>query len=104
MPASRARARLASLRPSSEVRTCRPFSVSRLPTAAPIWPCAMTATVGFMFGSFQLPDVGCQMSDVRCRMSDVGCRMSDVRCQMSDVRCQMSDVGVPMHYLLIADL
>src|ERR1043166_1827175 len=48
MPAARARLTLSSLRPSSEVMTCRPFSVSRLPTAAPMLPGAINATTGFI--------------------------------------------------------
>src|SRR5215470_13491251 len=64
MPAARARATLSWLRPSSEVMTCRPFSVSRLPTAAPMLPGAISATTGFMTGSFGRED-GRQTTD-RC--------------------------------------
>src|SRR5215469_18364152 len=48
MPAALARARVSSLRPSSEVRTVIPLSSSLLPTAAPMAPGAITATTGVM--------------------------------------------------------
>ena len=51
IPAALARAVVSALRPSSEVSTLRPCSTSRLPTAAPIMPGAMTATTGFMWHS-----------------------------------------------------
>src|SRR4051794_6990183 len=44
MPAARARSALASLRPDKRVRTSAPLSCSRLPTPAPMLPCAMIAT------------------------------------------------------------
>ena len=44
MPAARARSALAALRPDSRVRTSAPLSCSRLPTPAPMLPCAMIAT------------------------------------------------------------
>ena len=43
MPAARARSALAALRPDSKVRTSAPLSCSRLPTPAPMLPCAMIA-------------------------------------------------------------
>ena len=46
MPAALARATVASLRPASEVRTSMPFSTNRWPTALPIMPGAITATIG----------------------------------------------------------
>src|SRR6185437_8149509 len=45
MPASRARMRLASPRPLSDVRTAAPREYSLCPTAAPISPCATTTIV-----------------------------------------------------------
>src|SRR5664280_1992530 len=48
MPAALARAALAALRPASEVSTFTLFSVRRLPTALPMLPGAMMATVGVM--------------------------------------------------------
>ena len=46
MPAALARATVASLRPASKVRTSIPFSTRRAPTALPIMPGAITATIG----------------------------------------------------------
>ena len=48
MPAALARAKVASLRPASEVRTSMPFSARRPPTPLPIMPGAITATIGCM--------------------------------------------------------
>src|SRR5580658_4264364 len=48
MPASFARAKVSGPRPSSKVRTSSPLTVSRLATALPIMPGAMTATIGCM--------------------------------------------------------
>src|SRR3954463_4433868 len=48
MPASPARLALASLRPASEVVTCKPCSTRRAPTPLPIAPCATIATTGFI--------------------------------------------------------
>ena len=48
MPAAPARAALAALRPASEVSTFTLFSVRRRPTALPMLPGAMMATVGVM--------------------------------------------------------
>src|SRR5258706_2754332 len=48
IPAVAARPMLSRLRPSRQVTTVNPLSVSRLATAAPIWPGAMIATLGFM--------------------------------------------------------
>ena len=55
MPALRARAALASLRPASEVVTSRPLSTSSAPTALPMAPGAITATTGFMLLSCYRP-------------------------------------------------
>ena len=51
MPAALARATVSALRPSSEVSTLSPLSVSLRPTAAPMAPGAITATTEVMTSS-----------------------------------------------------
>ena len=63
MPAALARATVASLRPSSRVRTSMPFSTRRWPTALPIMPGAITATIGCMARS----PIGYGLAAVFCR-------------------------------------
>src|SRR5664280_305368 len=62
MPAAPARAALAALRPASEVSTFTLLSVRHLPTALPMLPGAMMATVGVINSILHGPPEGLRPS------------------------------------------
>jgi hypothetical protein len=92
MPAAWARPALASLRPDSSVRMLAPRSWSRLPTPAPIVPCAMIATVMLMtslLANWDLRDLPRNYREPAAMARHLGIALFATKIEISAIKCDI---------------